>query len=126
MASVFSARVIRSALIQIAREFLFLPFWWYGAGLLKMLQWYRQSIKSVSAMFGLSVWVKNLFVPMYGDTAFVGRLISFGVRFFMIIVRGFGVLLWACLLSLICLIYLLSLPLLAVFFLIQVFGLLFG
>ena len=93
---------------------------------MKILQWYRDSLASVSALFGLRVWVKNLFVPMYGDTVFVGRLISFAVRLFVIIVRGFGVFIWAFLLSLLCLMYLLWLPMVAIFFLIHVFGIFIG
>jgi len=126
MAFVFSTQLISRTASQFVRECLLLPFWWYGAGLMKILQWYRDSLASVSALFGLRVWVKNLFVPMYGDTAFVGRLISFAVRLFVIIVRGFGVFIWAFLLSLLCLMYLLWLPMVAIFFLIHVFGIFIG
>jgi len=48
-------------------------------------------MKWSSDLFGLGIWVKNLFVPMYGETSLTGRAISFGVRFVMIIVRGIGV-----------------------------------
>src|SRR3989304_987660 len=100
MASVSATRLLRAVFVQTTREFLLLPFWWYTEGFLKMLALWRQSIGNVSATFGLGIWVKNLFVPMYGDTSFVGRLISFGIRFFMILIRGFGVMMWALLLSL--------------------------
>lgn len=126
MASVSVTRIARAALVQTAREFLLLPFWWYSAGLLKMIELVRGSIRDVSKTLGLGVWVKNLFVPMYGDETFVGRMISFGIRLFVIVFRGIAVALWAALVSLGFLAYTFALPFLVVVFLIQVFGVLFG
>ncbi len=53
--------------------------------------WFAKSLQSSIRFFGLDIWIKNLFVPMYGETTIAGRLISFGVRLFMIVFRGIGV-----------------------------------
>ena len=66
------------------------PIWWYTFGLKIMLQWLGRSIKLVNQYTAVSVWIKNLFVPMYGETGFAGRVISFFIRLFMILARGLG------------------------------------
>jgi len=72
-----------------------LPVWWYTRGLSSMVAWFRASVRNASETFSLGVWVKNLFVPMYGDNEWSGRVISFGVRFAMIFVRGGAVAAWS-------------------------------
>ncbi len=72
-----------------------LPVWWYTRGLSIMTEWFRKSVKDASEAFALGVWMKNLFVPMYGDNEWSGRVISFGVRFAMIFVRGGAVAAWS-------------------------------
>ncbi len=73
---------------------LYFPLWWYSVGFYRFakrvfLFWKEQA-------YGLAVliWIKNIFVPMYGQGDFVGRLISFGVRLVQIIARSIILLLW--------------------------------
>jgi len=89
---------------------LFFPVWWYTRGLLAVLRYAGQSIKGQYENLGLGVWLTNLFVPMYGTTDFMGRFISFFVRFFMIIARGFVLLLWTIIILLLIIFYVLLLP----------------
>ncbi len=74
------------------------PVWWYGKGLAECLKWLLTSISSVSNSLAIRVWMKNLFVPMYGDTSAAGRAISFFIRLVMILVRGVGIILYSILL----------------------------
>jgi hypothetical protein len=83
--------VVRYVVKDGLREVIFLPVWWYTSGLKRVFFFSLHSMKWFSDFFGLEIWVKNLFVPMYGETSFTGRVISFGVRFFMIVVRGMAV-----------------------------------
>jgi len=46
----------------------------------------------------IDVWLKNLFVPMYGQYDFTGRLISFFVRFVQIIGRIVIMAIWGIIL----------------------------
>lgn len=87
--------VARHALKDGLSELVLLPIWWYTSGLRRVFLFTLHSMKWSSDFFDLGIWVKNLFVPMYGETSFTGRAISFGVRLFMIFVRGFGVLLFS-------------------------------
>lgn len=87
-----------------------LPVWWYGQGLATTVRALRHAVSDVTKSLELHVWMKNLFVPMYGDTSLTGRAISFGMRLVMIIGRGFAVVVSAIVLSLIFVLYLVALP----------------
>lgn len=86
------------------------PLWWYSSGLVLMLRWAGNSIKNQMQNLGLDVWVKNLFVPMYGTTDVAGRLISFFLRLVMIIGRSIMLSVWMLLVCLVLIFYLLILP----------------
>lgn len=87
--------IARLILSELVSGVFSLPVWWYTRGLSLVSIWCRESIRNASQMFGIGVWVKNLFVPMYGETEWSGRLISFGIRAIMIVVRGLAVALWS-------------------------------
>lgn len=95
---------------DLIRGIIFLPVWWYTIGLTTVVSGSFRNLKGIVRSLGLDVWVKNLFVPMYGETALVGKLISFGIRFFMIIFQSIGVILWGILLFILFCFYLIVLP----------------
>jgi len=95
MAQSAPSLAIRYFFVDLIGGVLGFPVWWYTHGLAMMARWAGGSVRSASQYLGLGVWMKNIFVPMYGETSFAGRAISFGVRFFMILVKGFGVILWS-------------------------------
>ncbi|MBI5370292.1 hypothetical protein HZA85_03830 [Candidatus Uhrbacteria bacterium] len=86
------------------------PIWWYGPGLALFLKRLLQTAGSLAESLALKVWMKNLFVPMYGDTSFAGRAISFGIRLVMIISRTVGLFLYAILLMVLFVLYLVLPP----------------
>ena len=86
------------------------PVWWYSRGLALMAHWTSQSFATANRSLGWSLWAKNLFVPMYGETELSGRLVSFAVRLMMIVVRGIGVLAWSAAAGLAFFAYLVALP----------------
>jgi hypothetical protein len=80
----YSGKII----LQVLGEILYFPVWWYSVGLLRFskalgLFWLGQE-----ESLGLSVWVRNIFVPMYGQRDIASRLISFVMRAVQIIFRG--------------------------------------
>ncbi len=79
---------------ELIGSILWFPVWWYTRGLTLVLGWARNVAREANESYALGVWVKNLFVPMYGDSEWSGRLLSFFVRMGMIVVRGASVLLW--------------------------------
>ena len=96
-------------LLQILRDFLYFPFWWYSVGLWRPLLQIGKFLREKQIGLGLSVWVKNIFTPMYGQRDFTGKAISFFIRLVQIIARGLIMLFWL-LVSLIWIIFWLVLP----------------
>jgi hypothetical protein len=90
-----SAAVLQALISETIRELLWFPLWWYTKGLKLTLKKLAIGVKNSVKLFALDIWVKNLFVPMYGETSITGRIISFMVRLFMIMVRGLAVGIWA-------------------------------
>ncbi|MCL2110300.1 hypothetical protein FWH30_01840 [Microgenomates group bacterium] len=83
-----------TAMLPIERLFLW-PIWWYGQGLLWLLKKVGSFLINQARSLNIVVWAQNLFVPMFGEQDTASRLISFFVRFFMIILKTIGwLLLW--------------------------------
>lgn len=86
------------------------PFWWYTNGLLLVGTWGWQTITGYAKMLAVGVWIKNVFVPMFGFYDWQSRLISIFMRLANIIGRSIAVFLLA-LLVLVCVVaYVLILP----------------
>ncbi len=67
---------------EFVQDILLFPVWWYGKGLAKAsaMLWRRTKEFVQRSRWSPVIWVKNLFVPMYGDYTKSGRAISFFVR----------------------------------------------
>ena len=90
-----------------------LPVWWYSRGMMDFVQWSMQTVSNTQKNLALRIWIKNVFVPMYGDDSFTGRLISFFVRLISILFRCIAMALLICALCVGFLVYLI-LPVLVV------------
>lgn len=73
---------------QILWDFIYFPIWWYSVGWFRFGKFLYNFLAWQQASLGFFVWVKNLFVPMYGQSDITGRLISFFIRLVQIIFRG--------------------------------------
>lgn len=95
--------------VALILEIIYFPIWWYSVGFFRttknIYKFWRDQEKSL----GFSVWAKNIFVPMYGQSDWAGRLISFLVRLVQVIFRGIALLIWL-LICLVILIVWLALP----------------
>lgn len=74
--------------LETAKDFLYFPLWWYSAGWWHWLGKVGNFITEWAVVLGVEVWIKNWFVPMYGQRDFASRLISFFIRSIQIIVRS--------------------------------------
>jgi hypothetical protein len=70
------------------------PVFWYTRGLVDAAKWCRNFWFDGWNRFGLGVWAKNLFVPMYGQSDITGRLISIFMRLVEIIARFVVMIFW--------------------------------
>ncbi|KAA0205674.1 hypothetical protein EDM68_05055 [Candidatus Uhrbacteria bacterium] len=64
------------------------PMWWYTDGLAKLGAWIVRELEYRWKAYAFSIWIKNMFVPMYGQYDWSGRLVSFIMRVVVLIGRG--------------------------------------
>lgn len=103
-------RVLEHLIIDTLSSFVYWPVWWYTTGFVAVLKWYMATVQYYARMSAVGVWVKNIFTPMFGQYDWQSRLISFIVRVGNIVVRSFGLVLWALVCALAVIAYLLWLP----------------
>ncbi len=96
-------------ILQIIRDFLYFPLWWYSVGLWRTLIHVVNFWSERQINLGLAVWAKNLFTPMYGQQDFMGKFISFFIRLIQIIVRSIFMLFWL-IVGLVWLVFWIALP----------------
>jgi len=95
---------------KIIGDFLYFPIWWYSEGLLKTAKWWLKKNKQTNKRLGLTIWLKHLFVPMYGEYNLWGRIISFFVRMVVLIFRLIIFIILFTFFSIIFIFYFISLP----------------
>lgn len=78
----------------ILLDVLRFPLWWYSHGALDVFRWAWRALQAHEAAIGVRIWIKNLFVPMYGQYDWQGRLISFLFRVLLSFVRVAWLLVW--------------------------------
>lgn len=88
---------IGKIILQIVGDILYFPIWWYSVGFTRAAAAVFRFWRSREASLGFSIWVKNIFVPMYGQRDIAGRVISFFMRLIQIIFRGAILLVWLAL-----------------------------
>jgi hypothetical protein len=79
---------------ELVRDIIYFPLWWYTRGLVRLLDFLKDFIVNRERSLAFLVWIKNIHRPMYGQYDWQGRLISFVVRLFQIIVRGLVMIFW--------------------------------
>lgn len=79
---------------DLVGDILYWPVWWYTKGIKKAVKRFFSSIAKGNQIFGLTIWTKNLFRPMYGQNDWQGQLISFFIRLVQIIFRAIALFFW--------------------------------
>ncbi len=90
------------------------PVWWYSRGLILVTGWVIQAVRNYGRSLAIWVWIKNIFVPMFGRQDIQSRIISFFVRLVQIFVRSIMLLVYSIIILILLAIYLL-LPILCVY-----------
>ena len=67
--------------------FLF-PIWWYSKGLSRLTAYLFAALQMANIKLAPGLWLKNLFVPMFGQTDWQGRLMSVFMRIANVFFRG--------------------------------------
>jgi len=107
----YSTKVI---LIDLIRDIVYFPFWWYSAGLILVFKFYIKSLQAGSKRLAIKILFKYWFKPMYGQKDIEGKIISFLMRTFNLLWKLILMLIWFGLITFILLFYLL-LPVVVVY-----------
>jgi hypothetical protein len=74
--------------LELLKDILMFPVWWYSRGLFALVLGIVEFLKNREKSLALSVWLKNIFKPMYGQSDWQGILISIFIRIVQIIFRS--------------------------------------
>lgn len=86
--------VIKAIFFDTLRDIIRFPFWWYTTGLKRVFFIFINSVRSGEESLALSIWVKNIWRPMYGQYDLIGRLVSIFIRITQIIIRAALFIIW--------------------------------
>src|SRR3989338_945390 len=75
-----TAPIVGRLFLSLFFEIISAPLWWYSRGLFWVMKSVGSSIADTAAAAGLGLWVRNIFVPMYGQHDVWGRIVSFIIR----------------------------------------------
>ena len=95
-------RLALEAILDIA----YFPLWWYSGGAKHALFWVATQIKVGNDRLAPGIWLRNLFVPMFGQYDWEGRLISFVMRCVQILARTIALVVWFVICLVLFLVYL--------------------
>ena len=84
-------RVFIDALLHV----LLFPFWWVTGNIWRTFQFIADMIRTGNDELAPWLWLRNLFVPMFGQTDIQGRIVSIVMRFVNVIFRTLFLMLWA-------------------------------
>jgi hypothetical protein len=106
-----ASRSIKFVFQETIFDILSWPIWWYSTGLKLAFARMKDTISQGNEELALSIWLKNIFKPMFGQYDWQGRIISFFMRLAQIIFRLIIFCFWI-IFSLIIFLFWLVLPLL--------------
>ncbi|MDD2757772.1 MAG: hypothetical protein PHD72_00140 [Patescibacteria group bacterium] len=86
--------VLQRVLVGAVLDIFYFPLWWYTVGAKHALLWCVGLLAYGNDNFAPGLWLKNIFVPMYGQYDFQGRIISFLMRLAQIIGRSVALAVW--------------------------------
>jgi len=102
---------LRYFFIDLLWGVLRFPIWWYTGGAIFVGTWAFNTVFGYTKMLAVGVWIKNIFVPMFGFYDWQSRLISVFMRLANIIGRSIAVAILSVLIACLFVIYLLLPPL---------------
>ncbi len=86
--------VLQKILFEAILDVVYFPIWWYTGGIKYAAKGCAGLLADGNALFAPGLWLKNIFVPMFGQYDLQGRIISFFMRFVQIIARTVALLIW--------------------------------
>ena len=70
---------------DVLLDALLAPIWWYTEGLANVLRFFARDAAYGANVIGIGIWTRALFKPMYGERSWQGRIVSFVMRFIVLV-----------------------------------------
>lgn len=83
-------KIIMEAIIDL----IYFPFWWYSFGSIKIAEKCFQFFKEGNARLAPGIWLANIFVPMFAQYDWQGRIVSFFMRLVQVVFRSLALIVW--------------------------------
>jgi hypothetical protein len=93
MRTAHATAAIRFLAVDLVGSFLYFPAWWYTRGLVRTGRGCVRAFTAQAEAYGVGIWMRNLFVPMYGQRDLFSRAISVVLR--LVVICWYSVLLFA-------------------------------
>jgi hypothetical protein len=81
--------------LDLFLDIVYFPVWWYTGGAKQVFLKCIAMIRNTNQRMAPGLWLKNLFVPMFGQTDWQGRIMSVFIRFINFVVRFIGLFIWS-------------------------------
>jgi len=86
--------VLQRMALELVFDILYFPLWWYTGGVKHALLFCFGLLQDGNMVLAPGLWLKNMFVPMFGQNDFQGRLMSIFMRFVNFVGRSIGLFIW--------------------------------
>lgn len=86
--------VVQRITLEFILDIIYFPVWWFTAGARHAFIFCIGLVKEANSMMAPGLWLKNIFVPMFGQWDFQGRLVSFFMRLGNVIIRSIALFIW--------------------------------
>lgn len=84
---------VKNAIRVTLLDTIIAPLWWYGRGLASAYNTVVAMVVGVWRAMGVWMWARHIFTPMFQQYDWQGRIISFFMRLFQVVVRSIGAIL---------------------------------
>lgn len=102
--------VVKYFLVDLAGSVIRFPIWWYTSGFFGVAKWFARELRFRWKSYSFVIWMKNFFVPMYGQYDWSGRLVSVIMRFVVLVGRFIGLIVEALAYAILLFLWLLAPP----------------
>lgn len=99
---------------------IYFPFWWYTEGMIHAVTYCLNLLAAGNSTLAPGLWLRNMFVPMFGQNDWQGRIMSFFMRLMNVIARGFALCIWSIVCGIVFLLWILVFPII-LYMLVQAF-----
>jgi len=96
--------ILQRLFLEAVLDIIYFPVWWYTKGALHAWRWCFDLLKRGNNNLAPGLWLANLFVPMFGQFDWQGRIVSFLMRLVQIFARAIALAVWLglCLVLFLC------------------------